>query len=145
MDRHLLKIGWAWIGLLFMLSPQIVMGHTGAQLLVPENDYVVKWYQPHGEIPVEYWDIEITPIDGTPRSFIEEARVSPDRSCWGVDVPIDERARVRIRGVSGEQVSGWSGYTVVPEPAFALSCAVSVGMISLLAGRRFARAAADKK
>lgn len=136
MLRHLSKIVCVGIGLLCLGVSGSAVGHTGASLLIPENDFIVNWYQPHGEIPVEYWDIEITPLEGSGGTFITEARVFPEESCWGVNVPTDRRATVRIRGVSGSQVSTWSAYTTVPEPAFTLSSAVSIGLLAMFARRR---------
>ncbi|MFK7896627.1 MAG: hypothetical protein AB8G23_12375 [Myxococcota bacterium] len=114
-------------GLFVLTAGGAAWGHSGASLLAPENDFVVKWYQPHGEIPVEYWDIEITTLEGARQTFIEQARVFQDTSCWGVEVPIDQRSRVRVRAVSNGQVTNWSGPTLVPEPGFVMSSAICVG------------------
>lgn len=110
--------------------------HSDAELLAAESDYVVKWHQPHGVVPVEYWDLEITPLEGDTRTFVREARVFADESCWGVDVPIDRRARVRIRSATDNRFSAWSRPTVVPEPAFGLSALAGTGLLAAFGRRR---------
>lgn len=125
----------------FTASP--AQAHGGPNLLFPETDYIVKWHQPHGAAPVNDWDVEVNPIDGSGK-FVIAAQVMPDDSCWSVNVPVTKPALVRIRAVSGNQVSHWSPVTSVPEPGFALASFLGVGLLSGLASRRGRRRSLDR-
>ncbi|MEZ4332618.1 MAG: hypothetical protein R3F35_12725 [Myxococcota bacterium] len=83
-------------------------------VLPPEGQYVVKWYQPDGVTPVANWEIELTPVGRAGGPSIVEARTMPEDACWSVDVPVGEQAGVRIRSVSGTEVSPWSPMAIVP-------------------------------
>ncbi len=111
-------------------------GHTAPVTIPPDSDYVVRWFQPHSVQPVEDWEIEVTPRSNTAARFIATAQVMPDDSCWALNVPIAEPASVRIRSVSGSQVSAWSRTTSVPEPGLAGGVAAATGLLGQLARRR---------
>jgi hypothetical protein len=102
----------------------------------PDSDYVVRWFQPHSVQPVEDWEIEITPRRDPSSRYIATAQVTPDDSCWALNVPIAEVATVRVRSVSGNQVSAWSRTTSVPEPGLAAGLAAATGLLGCLTRRR---------
>jgi hypothetical protein len=104
---------------------------------------VIRWYQPHSVQPVRDWEIEVTPTRNPGTRFIATAQVSPDNSCWALNVPIAEAAAVRVRSVAGGQVSAWSRSTTVPEPGLAAGISAATGLLGLLVRRR-ARAGSDQ-
>ncbi len=108
--------------------------HDGIQLLPPNGDYKIRWYQAHGELPVRDWEVEVTPLFRRSDVSIRDARVEPDESCWSLDVVAAEPAKVRVRALSGSRSSPWSVATAVPEPATAAG--VAVGCAWLAAGLR---------
>ena len=138
------RFGILWIALVGLLAGAPAFGHSGPDLLFPESDYTVKWYQPHSEPAAEEWDVEVNPVDGSGR-YVMAAQAMPDDSCWSLNVPIDQPAFIRMRSVSGEQVSNWTPVTSVPEPGFALASFLGVGLLSALASKRGRTAGRDRK
>jgi hypothetical protein len=124
-----------WILLCVCIGGGPALGHSDPRLLPPEDAYLVKWYQPHGTLPVEDWEIEVIPVDHQGARFIAPAQVMPEDSCWALNVPIDEPAIVRIRSVYGNQRSAWSQSTSVPEPGFALSSFAAIALLASLPRR----------
>lgn len=102
----------------------------------PGGSYLVKWYQPPITTAPVNWDLEITPASNPSAPYVVSAQVTPQLSCWALNAPAAAPSFVRIRPVSGTQVSPWSAFTVVPEPGFAFSSAVAFGWLSSLARRR---------
>jgi len=112
--------------------------HTGPHPIPPDSSYLIRWYQPHSEVPVNDWEIEVVPQRNPGGRFIASARVMADDSCWALDVPVAEQANVRMRSVVGSQRSSWSRWTAVPEPAGgAAAAAGAAGLVAL--GRRRSR------
>ena len=109
--------------------------HTAGVAIPPENDYRIRWHQPHSVRPVDDWEIEVTPVRSPAGRFIATAQVVPDESCWALNVPIAEPATVRVRSVVGSQVSSWTRPTVVPEPGLVGGVASASGLLALLARR----------
>ena len=127
-------------GLGFALGVVLVAGsasaHTSPVQIPPDNGFLVRWYQPHGARPVADWEIEIA-TQRNPRSpYIASAQVMPDASCWALNVPVSEPATVRIRSVSGSQVSAWSRATSVPEVDLGVGTSSAAGLLATLARRR---------
>lgn len=114
------------------------IAHEGPNLLLPEDDFLVKWHQPHSTPPVQDWEIEVTPLDGS-RRFWVDARVMQDDSCWAVQVPYDQPAYVRVRAIGGGGASNWSQVTSVPEPGFGVAGGAGAAALCALARRRRAR------
>lgn len=131
-----LGLSTAWIA-------TVASAHTLPVTIPPDSDYVIRWFQPHSVQPVEDWEIEVTPNRNPAGRFIATAQVMPDDSCWALNVPVAEAATVRVRSVSGSQVSAWSRMTTVPEPGLAGGIGAATGLLGLLARRR-ARAASDQ-
>lgn len=109
--------------------------HTAGVAIPPENDYRIRWHQPHSARPVDDWEIEVTPVRSPVGRFIATAQVVPDESCWALNVPIAEPATVRVRSVVGSQVSSWTRPTVVPEPGLIASLTSASGLLALIARR----------
>ncbi|MBK7952153.1 MAG: hypothetical protein IPK00_26220 [Deltaproteobacteria bacterium] len=106
--------GWLGLAALFGSGPALAATNIG--LLPPESNDRVKWYQLDGAQPATSWDLEVTPIANASARFVTSAQVVPELACWSVNVPIGEPAGVRIRSVSGAQVSPWTASTTVPRP-----------------------------
>lgn len=102
----------------------------------PDSGFLIRWYQPHSVQPIEDWEIEIIPSRNPSARFIATAQVMPDESCWALNVPFAESASVRVRSVSGNQVSAWSRTTSVPEPGLASGLAAATGLLGWLTRRR---------
>lgn len=145
--RRLRSIGW-WCRVrtgpaVFLAASLLVAsaasGHWDPVQIPPAGDYLIRWYQPHGAVPVQDWEIEVTPQNRPWTRFTADARVVPDSSCWALEVPVAETANVRIRAVVGDQVSAWSRYTVVPEPGLSLGVVTATGALAGLARRRCRR------
>lgn len=133
---------WGTTALLVAASVVVAsaaQGHSDPVQIPPAGDYRVRWYQPHGTVPVEDWEIEVTPQLRPWARFTADAQVMPDASCWALNVPVAEMANVRVRAVVGNQVSEWSRYTVVPEPGLCGGLAASAGLLAGLARRRSRR------
>lgn len=103
------------------------------------SSYLVKWFQPTSTPSVVNWDLEITPIRDANARFVVGAQVSPQLSCWALNVPVSEPSAVRIRPVSGTTVAAWSSSTTVPEPGVALSSIVGFGCLAAVASRSVRR------
>ena len=101
-------------GLGVILAAASASGHSGAILLPPAGDYLIRWYQPHGVRPVENWQIEVARHRSPSAPFFANVRLSPDPSCWALFVSNNEPATVRVRSVAVDQVSTWSRTTSVP-------------------------------
>ncbi|MBK7948937.1 MAG: hypothetical protein IPK00_09380 [Deltaproteobacteria bacterium] len=109
--------------------------HTAGVPIPPENDYRIRWHQPHSARPVDDWEIEVTPVRSPVGRFIATAQVVPDESCWALNVPVAEPATVRVRSVVGSQVSSWTRPTAVPEPGLVAGVTSASGLLALLARR----------
>jgi|JI10StandDraft_1071094.scaffolds.fasta_scaffold473291_2 hypothetical protein len=133
----------AGVGLSTAWMASVASSHTAPVTIPPDSDYVIRWFQPHSVQPVEDWEIEVTPRSNTALRFVATAQVMPDDSCWALNVPVAEPASVRVRSVSGSQVSAWSRTTTVPEPGLATGIGAATGLLGLLVRRR-ARAASDQ-
>ncbi len=99
------------------------------------SNYLVKWFQPTSTPTVVNWDLEITPTRDANARFVVGAQVSPQLSCWALNVPVSEPSAVRIRPVSGTTVAAWSASTTVPEPGMGLSSIVGFGCLLAIARR----------
>lgn len=99
------------------------------------NGYLIRWYQSNAR-PVEDWDIEVATLQNPSSPFISTALVMPDPECWSLAVPVTESANVRIRSVSGTQVSAWSKRTTVPEPGVGLGTVTATALLVGLDRRR---------
>ena len=126
----------AGIGLAAAGLPGTASSHWDPVPIPPDSGFLVRWYQPHSVQPIEDWEIEITPRRNPGSRYIATAQVMPDESCWALNVPIDEAATVRVRSVSGDQVSAWSRTTSVPEPGLATGLAAATGLLVCLTRRR---------
>ena len=113
---HIRRSLHGWIGLAVLFSSGQAVAAAAPSLLPPESNYRVKWYQSDGLQPVTNWDIEVTPVQNKSGRFVAGAQLSPELSCWAVNVPVGASASVRIRSLSGTQVSSWSPATSVPRP-----------------------------
>jgi hypothetical protein len=82
------------------------------------------------------WELEVTPVLNPSARFQVSAQVTPQLSCWNVRVPVSVPSWVRIRPVSGTQISPWSAYTTVPEPGIAISSLAACALLARLAQLR---------
>lgn len=106
-----------WIALvLVVVGSGSALAATAPSFLPPESDYIVKWSQADGLQPASNWDLEITPIQNASGRFVVAAQVSPELSCWAVNVPVGVASRIRLRAISGSQTSVWSATKSVPGP-----------------------------
>lgn len=99
------------------------------------NGFLIRWYQSNAR-PVEDWDIEIATIRNPSAPFITTALVMADPECWSVAVPVTESANVRMRSVSGTQVSAWGPRTTVPEVGLGAGIAGATALLVGLGRRR---------
>ena len=124
------------LGLGMVVAAGSASAHTSPVQIPPDSGFLVRWYQPHGARPVANWEIEITTQRNSLSPYIASAQVIPDASCWALNVPVSEPANVRIRSVSGSQVSAWSRATSVPEVGLGVGTSSAAGLLAVLARRR---------
>ena len=124
------------LGLGMLVAAESASAHTSAVQIPPDSGFLVRWYQPHGARPVANWEIEITTQRYPQSPYIASAQVIPDASCWALNVPVTEPATIRIRSVSGSQVSAWTRATSVPEVGVGVGTSAAAGFLAALARRR---------
>lgn len=103
---------------------------------LPSADgYLIRWFQSNAR-PVDDWDIEVSTVRNPNSPYISTALVMPDAQCWGLTVPVNESANVRMRSVVGSQYSAWSGRTSVPEVGLGVGILSSAALLAGLDRRR---------
>ena len=81
----------AWIGLIVSISCGPTIAAAAPSLLPAESNYRVKWSQPDTTPPVANWEIEVTPVRNANARFVVGAQVTPQLSCWALNVPMASR------------------------------------------------------
>jgi hypothetical protein len=96
---------------------------------------LIRWYQP-GTRPIEDWEVEVATNRNPSAPYILTALVMPDPECWALAVPVTESANVRMRSVSGSQISAWSRRTSVPEASLGVGAVSATVLLAGLDRRR---------